>query len=74
LIYVSDETDRYISKNDDTTFKFITQLSSQECLAKGIKPSINQNAVLNIKTNLPVSSLYNRLTGDTAKAEEHFVD
>lgn len=24
LIYVSDETDRYISKNDDTTFKFIT--------------------------------------------------
>ena len=74
LIYVSDETDRYISKNDDTTFKFITQLSSQECLAKGIKPSINQNAVLNIKTNIPVSSLYNRLTGDTAKAEEHFVD
>lgn len=74
LIYVSDETDRYISKNDDTTFKFITQLSSAECLAKGIKPSINQNAVLNIKTNIPVSSLYNAITQETAKAEELFVD
>ena len=74
LIYVSDETDRYVSKSDDTTFKFITQLSSRECLAKGIRPSINQNAVINIKTNIPVSSIYNRLTDETAKAEEHYVD
>jgi len=74
LIYVSDETDRYISKNDDTTFKFITQLTKAESIEKGISPGINQNAVVDMTSNLPVRSIYNANTGETAKPEEHYVD
>lgn len=74
LIYVSDETDRYISKNDDTTFKFITQLSKAESIEKGISPSVNQNAVVDMTSNLPVRSIYNANTDTTAKPEEHYVD
>ena len=74
LIYVSDETDRYISKNDDTTFKFITQLTKAESIEKGISPSINQNAVVDMTSNLPLRSIYNANTATTAKPEEHYVD
>lgn len=74
LIYVSDETDRYISKNDDTTFKFITQLSKAESIEKGISPSVNQNAVVDMTSNLPLRSIYNANTATTAKPEEHYVD
>lgn len=74
LIYVSDEVDRYISKNDDTTFKFVTQLSNEECFEKGISPSVNQNAIINMNTNTPIRSIYNATTSETAKPEEHYVD
>ena len=74
LIYMSDETDKFINKNDGTTFEFVTQLSSDECLARGIKSGININAVIDMTTGTPLSSLYNAITGETAKAEEHFVD
>lgn len=74
LIYVSDETDRYISKNDDTTFKFITQLSKAESIEKGISPSVNQNAVVDMTSNLPLRAIYNANTATTAKPEEHYVD
>lgn len=74
LVYVSDEVNNYISKADDIKFKFITQLSTEECYEKGVTPSINQNAVVNINQNLPVRSIYNAITGETGKPEEHYVD
>ena len=74
LIYVSDETDRFISKNDDTTFKFITQLTKDEAFEKGLSNTVNQNAVVNMTLNTPVRSIYNALTEETAKPEEHYVD
>lgn len=74
LIYMSDETDRFINKKDDITFKFITQLSSAEAAAKGISAASNLNAVIDMSTSSPLSSIYNRTTQETAKAEEHYVD
>lgn len=74
LIYMSDETNQFINKNDSTTFDFITQLSSEEFIAKGVKPSININAVVDMDTRTPISSIYNATTNETAKAEEHYVD
>lgn len=74
LIYVSDETDNFIEKKDDIDFKFITQLSSQECYEKGLSQSVNLNAVVDMTTNSPLTSLYNATTNETAKAEEHYVD
>jgi len=74
LIYMSDETDQFVNKKDDIEFKFITQLSSQECLEKGIENTININAVIDARTNTPLTSIYNANTQETAKAEEHYVD
>lgn len=74
LIYMSDETDKFINKNDSTTFKFITQLSSAEAIEKGVKNGININAVQYTSNGLPVSTIYNYLTRETAKPEEHYVN
>lgn len=74
LIYMSDETDKFINKNDETTFKFITQLTSEEANAKSIKQSLFINAVINNNTDTPLTSIYNATTNETAKAEEHYVD
>jgi hypothetical protein len=41
LVYVSDEVNNYISKADDISFKYITQLSAEECYEKGVTPSVN---------------------------------
>ena len=49
-------------------------MSSEECLSKGIKNTVNLNSIINNNTNLPLTTLYNGLTADTAKAEEHFIN
>lgn len=74
LIYLSTENEQFINKKDDIEFKFITQLSSEECLSKGIKNTVNLNSIINNNTNLPLTALYNGLTADTAKPEEHFIN
>lgn len=78
LIYMSDETDNYINKKDNIDFKFITQLSSSECLQLGVKQSVYLNAVINSNTNLPLENLYNKWEPDNSKklskAEEHYVN
>lgn len=74
LIYMSNETDKFVNKKDDTEFKFITQLSSAECVQKGIKNSINLNAVINTNTRTPLESIYNATTNETAKPEKHYIN
>lgn len=74
LIYLSTENEQFINKKDDIEFKFITQLSSEECLSKGIKNTVNLNSIINNNTNLPLTTLYNSVTADTAKPEEHFIN
>lgn len=74
LIYISDETDRFVNKKDDIEFKFITQLSATECVEKGITSSVNMNAVIDATTNQPLTTIYNARTETTAKAEELYVD
>lgn len=74
LIYLSSENEQFINKKDDIDFKFVTQLSSEECFIKGIKNTVNLNSVINNNTNLPLTTLYNSLTAETAKAEEHYIN
>lgn len=74
LIYVSDETDRYVNKNDDTEFKFITQPTADVILAQGLEAGVNINAVVDLNSDSPLQSIYNATTNETAKAEEHFVN
>ena len=74
LIYVSDETNRYVNKNDDTEFKFITQPTSDIILAQGLNAGVNINAVVDLNNDAPLQSIYNATTNETAKAEEHYVN
>ncbi len=74
LIYMSDETTSYINKHDDTEFRFITQPTPDVITEQQLNGGANINAVINLITNSPLTTLYNSLTSETAKAEEHFVN
>lgn len=74
LIYLSNETDKYINKKDDIEFEIITQLTSDECLEKGISTNININCATLTDSKSPLLTIYNNLTQETAKPEEHYVD
>ena len=74
LIYMSNENHKYYNTKDDITFKFITQLTSEECAEKGITPSVCLNSVVNTSTMTPINNIYNDITKETAKAEEHYVN
>lgn len=73
LIYISAENNKYINAKDDIEFKLITQPTSKECMEKGLKNTINMNAVINNTTSMPLSTLYNTITKEVAKAEEHYI-
>lgn len=74
LVYISNETDAYVNKKDDINFKIITQPSTEECIRLGCSLSNNYNAAVNASTGLPISSIYNFFTKETAKPEEHYVN
>lgn len=74
LVYMSNETDAYVNKKDDINFKIITQPSTEECIRLGCSLSNNYNAAVNASTGLPISSIYNFFTKETAKPEEHYVN
>ena len=74
IIYSSAESDAFIEKKDDIEFKISTQLSSAECVQMGVPATINLNSVLRTSDNLTSGAIYNARTGETAKAEEHYVD
>ena len=73
IIYTSNENDNFYDKKE-FDFKFITQLSSAECVAMGCKQSINLNAVINSTTNQPLATLYNIRSNETDKPEKHYVN
>lgn len=74
LVYISNETNRYVNKKDDINFKIITQPSTEECIRLGCSLSNNYNAAVNASTGLPISTIYNSFTEETAKPEEHYVN
>ena len=74
LVYCSNETQKYTSAKDDITFKMVTQLTAAEASSMGVPTATPLNAVINTSTHLGQTSLYNARTGETAKAEEHYVD
>ncbi len=74
LIYMSDETNRYINKHDDTEFKFITQPDAETIASQNLSAGANVNAVINMTDNTPLATLYHVSTTETAKPEEHFVN
>ena len=78
LIYVSDETDRFIKKYDNIKFNFITQPTSEEAFKKGLKNAIYVNAVGvdsdTLVDSLQVRELVDLVTKDKAYAEQLYID
>ena len=74
LIYQSAEGDKFLNKKDDITFKFITQLTADEAVRKNVDMGNNLNAVINMTTLLPLTSIFNTVTNESAKAEEHYIN
>ena len=74
IVYSSAESDAFIEKKDDIEFKISTQLTSAECVEMGVSATINLNSVLSSSNNLTVGSIYNAKTGETDKAEKHYID
>ena len=86
IIYKSAESDAFIEKKDDIEFKISTQLTSKQAVKMGVSSTINLNSVLRSSDNLPLicseneqthqieGGIYNARTGETAKAEEHYID
>jgi len=73
LVYSSAEVGKFIN-NYEADFKLVTQLSSNECFAKGVNAGVLLNAVFDDNTKLPITSIYNATTNEVAKAEEHYID
>ena len=74
LIYTSDETATdFINEKDDIEFNISTALTSAECLEKKVKQTIKLNNPVHSSTRHAVRSIYNSLTGDEGKAEEHYI-
>ena len=74
LIYMSDESHNYIEKLEAEDWTIITQPTSSECVDLGIKNKVCANAVSDMVNGVPLASIYNAATGETAKAEQHYVD
>lgn len=74
LIYISDEQHTYMEKNDLDTMAIITQPTGDEAATLGIKAAPYKNAVGNLHTGAPLTTLYNAATHETAKPEQHLVD
>lgn len=74
LVYMSAVNNSFINRKDDIEFKLVTQLSSTEALEKGISTAVILNTPIVTATKLPVRNIYNKITNESAKAEEHFID
>lgn len=75
IYYISDETVNsfdYIAGKYETEFRFITQLTSSECAAMDVENTVNINSVLN-GNKTAINTITDNITGDTCKAEEHYV-
>lgn len=74
LVYFSDESTKFINIKDDIEFNISTALTSQECLAKGVKQSLKLNNPILKSSGLPLRSVYNTITQEAGKPEEHYIN
>ena len=72
LVYVSDVDETYVNKNDGTSFRITSDLTSAEAAALGVKNSVKLSAPYN--GDDPVTSIYDYTKNTTAKPEQLYVD
>ena len=71
LIYMSDETKKYIKKNDNTEMKINTLLTSQEAYELGVSNSVNLSTAIDMSTSMPLKTITKK---ETNKPEQLYVD
>ena len=71
LIYMSDETKKYIKKNDSTEMKINTLLTSQEAYELGVSNSVNLSTAIDMGTSMPLKTISKKSIG---KPEQLYVD
>lgn len=71
LIYMSDETKKYIKKNDSTEMKINTLLSTQEAYELGVSNSVNLSTAIDMNTSMPLKTIRKK---DQDKPEQLYVD
>lgn len=74
IVYISDTDETYINKKDDIEFKITSALTSAECKALGVTNSVCISTPENLDTEDPVTTIYDRNSGETAKPEQIYVD
>lgn len=71
LIYMSDETKKYIKKNDSTEMKINTLLTTQEAYELGVSNSVNLSTAIDMSTSMPLKTITKK---ETNKPEQLYVD
>ena len=71
LIYMSDETKKYIKKNDSTEMKINTLLTTQEAYKLGVSNSVNLSTAIDMSTSMPLKTITKKSIG---KPEQLYVD
>ena len=71
LIYMSDETKKYIKKNDSTEMKINTLLTTQEAYELGVSNSVNLSTAIDMSTSMPLKTIQKK---DQDKPEQLYVD
>lgn len=71
LIYMSDETKKYIKKNDSIEMKINTLLTTQEAFDLGVSNSANLSTAIDMTTSMPLKCIEKK---EVAKPEQLYVD
>ena len=74
IVYMSDETQKYVNRKDDIEFKFNSALTASEASAMGVTPVLGKSTVVNIGTGDAVVNVVNNVTNETDHPEKHYVD
>lgn len=74
VVYMSDTVERFVNRKDDLEMKINSALTSEECARLGVKNTVKMSTPVDVRTGNGVKEIYDRNLGQTAKAEQIYVD
>ncbi len=74
IVYMSDTKETYVNVKDDLEMKIHSALTTAECKQLGVNNSVKISTPVCVDTGEGVLNIYDHNRGDTAKAEQIYVD
>lgn len=74
LVYMSNETHKYMKKRDNIEFNINTMPDLSECVALGLQTIPSNTNVVNMSSNMPVTTIKYVDTNETNRPEKLYVD